>query len=231
MREVARFGLVILCSAVLMSAPAFGARSGGARRRVLGVVAETNLAHISNANAVLGADVYSCEPLNTDNGGALRVRVGASQVYLSSASASALEDDGGEVQALANAGTVGFSQSAPGELAVRTPAGVVRATGSSASGEITFKGSKELVITALHGDLTLDNGGEYRTIPEGKSADVTFDGNGSEGCREEAAADQSQQSPLHRPKIGFIVVGSAAVVIPAALLWHDLTESDSKPKK
>jgi hypothetical protein len=231
MRQIGRFCLVLLCVAGLCSAPASGAgRGGGARRRVLGVVSQTNLAYISNSNAVLGADIYSCEPLNTDNGGALRVRVGSSQVYLSSASASELEDDGGEIQALANSGTVGFSQTTPGELAVRTPAGVVRATGGPAAGEITFKGPKELVITAIRSDLTLDNGGELRTIPEGKSADVTFDDSNSQGCHDGAAVEQ-QQSPLNRPKIGFIIVGTAAVLVPSALLWHDLAESDSKPKR
>jgi hypothetical protein len=230
MRYVARYCTAILCVAALICTPAFGGRA--TPRRVLGVVSETNLGHISNTNAVVGADIYSCEPLNTDDGGALRARVGASQFYLSSASAAALEDDGGEIQAVTAAGTVGFSEPASGNIALRTPAGIVRAAGgAAAAGEVTFKGHRELVISAIRGDLTLDFGGELRTIPAGKSADVTFDNDLSEGCHDEAAAAQPQQSVYNSPKIGFIIVGTAAVLIPSILLWHDLSESDSKPKR
>ena len=100
---------------------------------MLGVVSQTNLAHIDSANAVMGADIYSCDALDTDQGGALRVRVGAGQVYLSSGSAAALEDDGSEIQVVTSSGTVGFSEPASGDIAIRTPAGIVRAVGGAAA--------------------------------------------------------------------------------------------------
>jgi hypothetical protein len=227
MRQAARFSLISLCFAALWSSPAFGAH-----RRVLGVVSQTNLAHIDSANAVMGADIYSCDALDTDQGGALRVRVGAGQVYLSSGSAAALEDDGSEIQVVMSGGTVGFSEPASGNISIRTPAGIVRAVGgAAAAGEVTFKGPRELVISAMRGDLTLDNGGELRTIPEGKSADVTFEDILSQGCHDEAAAVQQQQRPYVRHKIGFYIIATAALAVPSYLLWRNLTESDSKPPK
>ena len=93
---------------------------------------------------------------------------------------------------------------------------------------MTFTGPKQLLITAIRGDLFLDNGGELRAIPEGKSATVTFEDNLDAGCHEEAA-EQQPQHPIVRRKIGFYIVTGAAVGIPVILLWHETTESDSKP--
>jgi hypothetical protein len=229
MRQAARVALILACAASLFSSPAFGTHQP---RRVLGVVTQTNLAHLDSQNAVMGADIYSCDALDTDEGGALRVRVGSSQVYLATSSAAALEDDSSEIQVVATAGTVGFSEPASGGLSVRTPAGIVRAAGGgAAAGEVTFKGPKELVISAMRGDLTLDNGGDLRTIPEGKSADVTFEDNNEQGCHDESAADQTQQHVLMRKPIGFYIIMTAAVGVPSYLLWRELTESDSKPHK
>jgi hypothetical protein len=224
MRLVVRLCLVLVCSAALLVGSTFGAH-----RRVLGVVTETDRGHLDNQDAKLGADIYSCDSLDTNDGVALRVRVGASQVYLAANSSGALEDDGMTIQVLAESGTVGFSEPSTANLAVRTPAGTVRAAGGYAVvGEITYKGSNELVITAMRGDLTLDNGGELRTIPEGKSADVTFEDALSQGCRDGGGADQP--NPLNGPrKIGFIYIIPPALAIPSYILWQEMTESQSKP--
>jgi hypothetical protein len=231
MRQAVRSCLISVCLAALFSAPAFaGHRS--ANRRVLGVVSQTNLAHVDSTEAVTGTDIYSCDALDTDQGGVMRVQVGSSQVYLSSGSAAALEDDAGEIQVVASSGTVGFSQPPSGAIAIRTPAGIVRAAGgAAAAGEVAFKGPRELVISSMRGDLTLDNGGQLRTIPEGKSADVTFDNDLAQGCHDEAAQDHPQRAPYASHPIGFYFIVGAAVAVPAALLWHDLAESNSKPSK
>jgi hypothetical protein len=227
MRSVVRFCLILLCYAALFVWPTFGAH-----RRILGVVTQTDRGHLDSQNAVMGADIYSCDSLDTDDGGVLRVSVGASQVYLSALSAAALEDDGDEIQVLITAGTVGFSEPASADISLRTPAGIVRpAGGSAAAGEVTFKRPKELVISAMRGALTLDNGGELRTIPEGKSADVTFDDNLSQGCHDPGADEQQQTRAYVRKPIGFYIIATAALAVPSYLLWRELTESDSKPHK
>jgi hypothetical protein len=48
-------------------------------RRALGVVVQTDRGRIDSTNAVTGADIYSCDSLDTDDGGALRVQVGSSR--------------------------------------------------------------------------------------------------------------------------------------------------------
>jgi hypothetical protein len=225
MRDVARFCVIVLCFVALFNRPALAAH-----RRVLGVVSQTDRAHLDSQNAVMGADVYSCDSLDTEDGGTMRVQVGSSQVYLAAMSAAQLEDDVNEIQVLVTSGTVGFSEPASGNISIRTPAGLVRAaSGVMTAGEVTFKGPRELVISAMRGSLTLDNGGELRTIPEGKSADVTFEDSLEQGCHDEGADEQQQQRPYMRKPIGFFIIATAALGIPSYLLWRELTESDSKP--
>lgn len=230
-RQVALICTISLCLITPAAPAAFAAHA--VHRRALGMVAQANLAHLDGSNAVMGADVYSCDSLGTDEGGSLRLTVGPSQVYLSSNSAAALEDDGSEIQVLVSAGTVGFSEPVSGDISVRTPAGIVRpAGGSAAAGELIFKGPKELIISAMHGDLVLDSGGQLRTIPEGKSADVTFESSDTQGCQDESPAEQQQpKNPVTHPKIGFYIVATGALALPSYFLWRDLTESDSAPRK
>jgi len=192
-------------------------------------VIQTNLAKLDNSTAVVGADIYSCDMLETDDAGALRATVASGQVYLSALSAAQLEDEVSAIQVLALRGTVGFSSPAAGDITIRTPAGIVRGASGSVAGQVTFTGPKQLLITAIRGDLFLDNGGELRAIPEGKSATVTFEDNLDAGCHEEAA-EQQPQHPIVRRKIGFYIIMGAAVGIPTILIWHSISESDSKPK-
>jgi hypothetical protein len=189
------------------------------------VVSQTNLGHIDQSSAEMGSNIYSCEDLTTDDGGTMRVRVGAAQIYVATSSSAELEDDSDEIVLLADSGTVGFSEPSTASLVIRTPAGIVRAEGgSAAAGEITYKGANELIITAMRGNLTLDSGGELRTIPEGKSADVMFEDALTQACHRGAA-------PLEQAhdKIGFFILIPAALAIPSYILWQEMTESDSKP--
>jgi hypothetical protein len=228
MRFVSRLCFVAVCVVFAWQAPAIAAH-----KRVLGVVAQTDRGHLDTSNAVQGADVYSCDSLTTDEGGVLRVTVGSNQLYLSASSAAALEDDGSAIQAIAVGGTVGFSFSAADDFSVRTPAGIIRsAKAGAAAGQVAYASAKEIIISAMHGDLVLDNGGELRTIPEGKSADVTFENDLQNGCHDESAADQSQQhqNPVTHHRIGFYIIVGAAVAIPSYFLWRDAAESNSTPK-
>jgi hypothetical protein len=178
MRLAARCLSVGMCAALVFQAPAM-AKVRGRGRRVLGVVAQTDQARLDNQTAVLGADIYSCDSLETDQGGVLRAKVGPNQLYLGQTSYAQLEDEGNDVvQGLAISGTIGFSFAANTDFSVRTAAGVIRPAGAAAaSGQVVYTGEHSLDISAIHGDLTLDHAGELRTIPEGKTAHITFDDN------------------------------------------------------
>ncbi len=230
MRWAVRGSCVALCVALFLQGPAL-ARTR-ASRRVLGVVVQTDHGRLDNAEAALGANVYSCDRLETDQTGVLRVKIGSNQLYLSGASLAQLEDDGSAIQALAESGTIGFSLNGSGDFSVRTPAGIIRGTsGQAVSGQVTYSGPNQITISSMHGDLTLDTGGGFRTIPDGRSASVTFEGNISDTCRDEAAADQTQAKPYVQHKIGFYLLMAAAVGVPTYFIWNETTESDSTPKK
>lgn len=223
MRPVSRFCLVLVSCMAFFAGPVFAGH-----HRVLGVVSQTDRGHLDSQDAQLGANVYSCDLMDTNSGGEMRVRVAQNQLYLSPMSTAQLEDEGGDIQILAESGTIAFSEPSTGNLSVRTPAGVIRAEGgSSVAGQVTYKTPTEIIITAVHGNLTLDNGGDLRSIPEGKSADVTFTDPLLVGCHEAAAADQSQPGPPR--KIGLVWIIPPALAIPSYILWHQMTESQSKP--
>jgi hypothetical protein len=224
MRPAARVCLVLMICAALFVSPSLAAH-----RRALGVVSATDRGHLDSKDAKVGADIYSCDSLDTNDGGDLRVRIGANQLYLSAMSSAQLEDDRLTVQVLAESGTVAFSEPSTGNISIRTPAGTIRAEGAYAvAGEVTYKNANELVITAMKGNLTLDTNGQLREIPQGKSADVTFEDALSEGCHDEGGLDENGQFP--RAKIAFYYIIPEALAIPSYLLWQEMTESESKPE-
>jgi hypothetical protein len=226
--------LARLCAAILLVAALtpLPAGAAGLRRKVLGVVAQADRARIDKAAAQTGADIYACDSLETEEAGTLRVRVGPGQVYLSGLSGAALEDEGIETDVLITRGGIGFAIPISGGLAVRTPAGIVRgANGQAVAGEISLTGPSEMLVSAMRGDLLLDNAGELRTVPEGKSARVTFDAGLANGCRDESADDANNQvkHSIARHKIGFYIIMGAAGFLPSYFIWKEATESDSTP--
>jgi hypothetical protein len=229
MRFRARYcGVLCAVALVLPSAQA----GQHVERKVAGVVSQANLGHIDSADAVAGANVYDCDTLETEQGGQMRLQVRGGQVYVASGSEGQLQETPTAIDVYVERGTVGFSVMAGGMIEVMTPAGIVRAAnGQAASGEVTLTSPKEMLISAMHGDLVLDNGGDIRAIPQGQTARVTFDEGNAPACHEEESQDQQQQNQpkaLRRP-IGFYFLIGGAIAVPAILLWHHATESSFKP--
>jgi len=227
MRPFARFCRV-LCVAALML-PAARA-SQHVNRKAVGVVSETNLGHIDSADAVAGENVYDCDTLETELSGQMRVQVSSGQIYVSGASEGQLQGGLNGIDVYVDRGTIGFSAMAGAAIEVVTPAGFVRAAnGQAASGEVAITGPKEMTVTAMRGDLVLDDGGQFRTIPQGQSAKVTFEEGGAPSCREDQSQNQQPQKGLRRP-VGFYLIGAGAVAVPAIILWEKMTESSSTPQ-
>jgi hypothetical protein len=226
MRFLSRCGVVIVAASML-HAPVQGGQ--GAHGKAAGVVSEANQAYLGTANAATGADVYDCENLETTDGGALRLRVRSGQVYLSASSSAQLEQDVDATQVFVNRGTVGFAAPAGSGIELTTSAGIIRAAnGQAATGEVTL-GTKEMTVSAIRGDLVLDNGGEFRTIPEGKSAKITFEDALAPSCRVADPAGSQVQRPYVHHRIGFEILAAAAVAVPSIVIWHLESESDSTP--
>jgi hypothetical protein len=217
--------------ALLLAAALILPSAQAVQRRAVGVVSQTDHGHIDSADAVAGANVYNCDTVETELGGQMRLQVRSGQVYLAAASEGQLQEGLNGIDVYVDRGTIGFAAMAGAAIEVVTPAGFVRAAnGQAASGEVTITGPTEMVITAMQGDLVLDNGGQFRTIPQGQTAKVTFAGGSSPVCREEESQDQQQSNHALRRPIGFYLAGAGAVAVPAIILWIKMSESSSNPQ-
>jgi hypothetical protein len=223
MHPFARYCGVLFAAALILPA------AQAVQRKAVGVVSQTDRGHVDSADAVAGEDVYNCDTVETEQGGQMRLQVRSAQVYVSPASEAQLAGGLKGIDVYVNRGTIGFSAMAGAAIEIVTPAGFVRAANEqAASGEVTITGPKEMLVTAMHGDLVLDDGGQFRTIPQGQTAKITFDEGSSPACREDESQNQQQQKPLRRP-IGFELIGAGALAVPAYLLWHYETESNYTP--
>src|ERR1700722_6345712 len=170
MRSVARPCIAAILAG-LMAFPGFAANE-----KPLGFVVQAQSAQIFDSKVAIGTTVYPGDKVQTEVGGALRLRMGTTQLYLLASSSATLGQRSDALFAEVSRGTVGFSSNGADQLELEVPEGVVRAAnGQPAYGQVTIVGPAEIIVSAFHGSLVLDNDGELHTIPEGKSYRVTMD--------------------------------------------------------
>src|ERR1700691_4152056 len=90
--------------------------ANAASQKPLGLVIQAQLAHLDSADAAIGTTVFSGDSLDTQVGGNIRLKVGASQLYLLSESAATFAPnvDGAHVNVIR--GTVGISSINPDQI-------------------------------------------------------------------------------------------------------------------
>lgn len=154
-----------------------------AASKPLGMVVAAEHAYLDHANAATGASVYSDDALVTDQGGSLRLSVGASQIYLLSLSSASLEPRDDKIQARVDRGTLGFSTASPSQLQIQTPLGVVRgADANPIFGQVSLLSPSKLRITSYKGTLVVEDvGGAQKTIAEGDTYEGTLVSDASGG--------------------------------------------------
>jgi hypothetical protein len=223
MRPIVCSAAAVLLAAGLWTVPAI-ASSG----KPLGVVAQAQRAHLDNANAAMGASVFAGDTFETEAGGALRLRFGSSQVYLLASSAVTVAENSSGALITVTHGTVGISSSKSGQVALDTPAGIVRgAEGKAAYGQVTIAHAGEMVVSAYRGELVVDNEGELHTIPEGKSYRVMI-----EPDQETTSGNNPEFHPAenhHRKRrLAFYLIFTGVAAFASYELWQELSESPSK---
>lgn len=226
MRFLVRTVLIALLISSVLNMSVFAAAG-----QPLGMVVVADNAHLSGVSASTGADVFTGDALQTDRNGALRVKVGSTQLYLTASSAATLGQETNPLRVKLSQGTLGFSSGVGGQFEVETPVGVVRsADGQRAFGEITILGPQKILVASYHGSLVVSGSGMERTVTEGNAYNVTF-----VPSAEPAAADPNPASPtpaFHRAGPGSLVfdlVVLGVMGVTAALVWHFYAESDSTP--
>lgn len=165
-RLVTRLSIVLMFSFGVVSLTTMAASE-----KPLGVVLTAERARLDNANATIGADVFSGDALVTDQGGSMRITIGPSQIYLLSATSASLEPNENRVQARVNIGVMGFSTTAPAQLEVQTPLGVIRGADTQPIfGQVNVASATKLRVSSFKGTLVFtDSNGEQRLIAAGET--------------------------------------------------------------
>jgi hypothetical protein len=227
----ARSSLIALVISGLIGLPTMGANS-----LPLATVVTAESARLANADAVPGADVYYDDDLLTTGGGSLRLAVGASQVYLLENSEAVLRKNQGQVEARMYRGTLGFSTSAPDNLAVETPFGVVRgAPGSHVLGQISLLPSpktteEKIEITSYQGTLlVVDGAGVSKTIEEGQSYIGTMASDAGGGGSKDAKVQGVGGQGVNWKRVLDVAIPIMAVGGTAIALYVTGSESCPQP--
>lgn len=220
-----RVRCLYLALALVLAAVADAPAQAGSGR-ALGSVVESNNSMINNQTAMAGADVYACDVLDTDSYGNMRVQFSSSQILLAPSSEVVLDGRPDAVRAIVVSGVTSFSAPSSAALEIETPAGVLReSAGQAYSGSVSIIGPTELIVSAVRGDLVLNNGGELHTVPAGKSARVTFDRTADASCHNPG----SVRNTYPRNKIKFEIITAVAAGGASYTIWHELQESETKP--
>ena len=163
--------LVAFLTAGMVSLPSMAAAA-----KPLGMVVAADHAYLDHADAAAGASVYSDDALVTEQGGSLRLSVGASQIYLLSLSSASLEPRNDKIQARVDRGTVGFSTDRPSGLQIQTPLGIVRgADANPIFGQVSLLNPSKLRISSYKGTLVVEDiSGGQKIIAEGETYEGTL---------------------------------------------------------
>jgi hypothetical protein len=216
MRLVVRHIVVALLIVGMLYMP-----TNAATEKPLGLVIQAQLAHLDSADAAIGTTVYSGDALDTADGGTLRLKVGASQLYLLSGSAATFMP--GENAAHVNVihGTVGIFSVNPNQIELETPLGTVRAAnGSSAYGQVRIAGPEEMIVSAYKGSLVIDCDGEEHSVEAGKSYDVKL-----EADPDPAAPFVSATNHRKRRRLALILIIVGGEALTGYILWQEWSES------
>ena len=225
MRVCFRACLIAILAAGLLNLPAYAANDSP-----LGMIIQAEgLAHLGPTKAAIGSTVYPGDNVFTEAGSTMRLRVGGSQVYLLSESGASLSQGKDMVHVVVAHGTVGFSSPANDPVGLDTPLGFVHPVpGHAAFGQVTLNSRIEMIVTAYHGDLIVEENGNVHTILEGKSYRITTE---LEPPAQPPSSQSSQgsgtKSAMSSPKGEVIaIVGGAALL--SLLAWSEFCESPSR---
>jgi hypothetical protein len=216
MRLVVRHIVVGLLIAGMLYMPA-----NAASEKPLGLVIQAQLAHLDSADAAIGTTVYSGDALDTQEGGTLRLKVGASQLYLLSGSAAtfAPSDSGAHVNVIR--GTVGILSINPNQIELETSLGTVHAAnGSAAYGQVRIIGPEEMIVSAYRGNLVIDRDDEEHVVEAGKSYDVKL-----EPESEPASQVVSPTNHRKRRRLALILIIVGGEALTGYILWQEWSES------
>lgn len=201
----------------------------------LGIVTQSSRGHLSTADASAGATIYDGDRLSTDAGGVLRLRTGASSIYLAAQTSVTLHRAATGALADLAGGSLVFSSALTSAMEIRAREASIRAAENVPTiAQVSVIGPKELRVTARRGSLEVTYRDESERIPEGASYRVVLDPSPADipmaanGRGPGSWPGRPPKSPGKQGKgFFFILAGTATVVTTWAL--HEAWESPDKP--
>lgn len=191
-----------------------------ASQKPLGLVVQSQLAHLDSADAAVGTTVYAGDALETQEGGTLRLKLGLSQLYFLSSTSATFAQNSDTARLDMTRGAVGISSVSPDRIELETPLGIVRAEkGASAVGQVRITGPQEMTVSAYRGNLVIDRDGEEHTVEAGKSYDVTLEANAG------AVPADGKFVSVKNKHLALKVIIIVAEGVTAYLLWQEWSES------
>lgn len=238
--EVARAILIALLITALGDVPALAAAA-----KSLGTVILAEGAQLDNADASAGTSVFPGDELRTSQGGKLRLRLGAAQVYLLADSVATLEDASAVVLMKLTRGTAGFSTPGSQVVEIDTPQAVIRSNGRSSGrsnghatgrsgdkelshGEVTIAGPNELVVSSFRGAMDIDIDGGIYTITEGHAYRVVMEPQEPPGARIKEVRSIGNR---RRSRAGFYAITGGGAAIAGYFAYTETPESASSVTK
>ena len=198
---------------VLTSIPLFGQLVS------LGVVTQSSGGHINNTAASVGTTIFNGDRLSTDSNGALGLRSGSVQLVLPGDSAILVNQDGSNLAATLQQGSVAFTVESGG--AFRLNAADVRVRPQSTAltvGQMTLENCA-VVVTSRVQALEVTAGKETKIVAEGQSYRVAIEG---------ACENRSGRPPLTAAHSRFLLIPIilGGITLP---IVHEAFESPDRP--
>ncbi len=201
----------------------------------LGIVTQSSRGNLSTAAASAGATIFDGDQLSTDAGGTLRLRTGASLMYLAEHTNVTLHTAPSGALADLAGGSLVFSSAQASAMEIRAREARIRPAGNVPTvAQISVVGPKELQVTARRGALEVTYRDETECIPEGASYRVLLDPSPADmpmAANGRGPGSWPGKPPKSSGKTGkalfLIVAGGAAWATAWAL--HEALESPDQP--
>ncbi len=201
----------------------------------LGIVTQSSRGHLSAADASAGATIYDGDRLSTDAGGVLRLRTGASLMYLAEHTSVTLHSAATGALADLAGGSLVFSSAQASAMEIRAREARIRAAENVPTvAQISILGPKELRVTARRGALEITYRDETERIPEGASyrvlldpspADIPYAANG----RGPGSWPGKPPNPAAKTSKAFFFYLAATTTVVTIWALHEAWESPDSP--
>jgi hypothetical protein len=171
-RKVVQTTALILFSALALAINAGAAHA--APTAPLGVVVVGQKALLGGVYIADGTSLFDGDTVSTEGKGSLRIRLGASQLFLGENSALTLLRSERGVTAKLLGGTARFSGAAGAPIELMVLDARIRGKQDTAAGQVTMISNDEFQVGATSGSLTVDVEGDVRTVDENTAYDATL---------------------------------------------------------